>query len=109
MSAQTSRALGNISLAIGEYEKEGRTRKRYKRIGTMMETTRENGEREFWMRLDADILHASLYALVRPGMRKGDNQFTASVFAEREDGRPPAARAGQEPETEAPEGDRVPF
>ncbi len=61
--------------------KGNQKRNRYRNIGTLMLTTHSTGERRHWIRLDADILHASLYALVRAAsMAPGDDSFTCTVF-----------------------------
>ncbi len=73
--------LGQITVVTGSYMKGQQKRNRYKNIGALMLTTHSTGEKRYWLRLDADILHASLYALVRAaGMAAGDDSFTCNVF-----------------------------
>lgn len=101
MSQHTN--LGNIALPVGSYESDGKTRKRFRNIGTLMKTT-ENGEERFWLKLNADVFHAALFALVRAtGMERGEDAVIATVFAPRDEAKakPPATPA-------VPEGD-IPF
>ncbi len=103
MSTHTQ--LGTIAVPVGSYQKDGTTKKRFRNIGTLMKTEDGNGTR-FWMKLNADILHASLYALIRSvDMDKGDDTFSANVFEQREPNR--AAAPGKSADT-APDDD-IPY
>jgi len=87
--------LGKIAAVTGSYMKGQVKRNRYRNIGSLMLTSHSTGEKRFWVRLDADILHASLYALVRAaGMKAGDDSFTATVFEPRNDNAPAAPADG---------------
>lgn len=102
--------LGRIAAVTGKYMKGAQEKNRYKNIGTLMQSTHSDGRRNLWIKMDADILHASLYALVRSAsMKAGDDTFLCSVFEPR-----PEERAGQGGKAEpAPppdvDGDEIPF
>lgn len=80
--------LGDISLPVGEYEVQGSNEKkrRYRNVGSLMETVNDDGSRRRWVRLNADVLHATLFALARPFMEKGADSVIANVFERREQG-----------------------
>ena len=72
-----------------------------------METVEDDGSKRQWLRLNADIFHASLFALAsRAGMKPGDDSVTAQVFVPRE--REAAAPGAKPPPVAAPEDD-IPF
>src|SRR5262245_8457861 len=84
MPKQTNN-LGDISLPVGEYEGQGNQKQtRFRNVGSLMETVNEDGSRRRWIRLNADVLHASLFALSRPFMEKGADSVIANVFEKRE-------------------------
>jgi len=101
--AQNSKTekLGDILVAVGSYDAgQGQTKSTNRNIGVMMQTTDANGGKRLWLKLNADILHASLFALVKTeGMDKGDDKFIANVFAPRPQG------AGKPTNTPLPAGD----
>lgn len=103
MSQNQTINLGVVSIPVGSYtskDPSGKeiTKKRWRNIGHQMKTTDQNGTR-YWLRLNADILHASLYALVRAtDMEKGDDQFTAQVFEPRDNGTKTNSGQQQEPD-----------
>lgn len=99
--------LGDIAIAVGSYDAGGDNgrKKRYRKVGVMMETVEDDGSKRRWLRLNADIFHASLFALAsRAGMKPGDDTVTAQVFEPRE----PSAPGAKSPPPEAPEDD-IPF
>ena len=102
--------FGRIAAVTGKYMKGAQEKNRYKNIGTLMQSTHSDGRRNFWIKMDADILHASLYALVRSAsMKAGDDTFLCSVFEPRAE-----ERAGQGGKSEAApppdvDGDEIPF
>jgi len=84
MNEQTEN-LGDIVVAVGSYvNRAGETKTRNRNIGKLMKT----GER-YWIEQPLEILHASLFALVRSqNPKKGADTFTASVFAKRDESAP---------------------
>jgi hypothetical protein len=75
--------VGDISLPVGEYTgNDGKPKKRFRNIGTLMKTADPGGDR-FWIKLNADILHASLYALSSIAREKGEDTVIATVFEPR--------------------------
>ena len=98
MSTHTQ--LGTISVPVGSYLKAGETKTSFRPIGVLMKSTDDRGER-YWLRLNADILHASLYALIsRADMEKGEDTFTARVFEPRDPAKAAAKPAGDAPAAE---------
>lgn len=94
MSKHTN--LGRIAIPVGSYEKNGATKKRYRNIGELMETTEDDGSRHHWLKLNLDIFHASLFALTGVARKKGDDTVIATVFSD--DKKPGAEAAPAEPE-----------
>lgn len=88
MSQHTN--LGNIAVPVGSYQSGNETKKRFRNIGVLMKTT-DNGSERYWIKLNADIFHASLYALIRQtSMEKGDDMVSAAVFEPRDEKKPAA-------------------
>lgn len=105
MAKQTTK-LGDVLVAVGSYPAGQQTKTTNRNIGVLMETTDEQGNKRLWLKLNADILHASLFSLVnRAGMEKGDDKFIANVFPPRD--QPAKKPAGQAP-ADAAEDD-VPY
>ena len=96
----THAQIGDIAIAVGSYPSGDTTKKRYRKIGVLMESTDDDGGgKRLWMRLNADIFHASLFALASSvGRAKGEDSITAQVFVEREKKAAAEGVAGQEPE-----------
>lgn len=94
----TNEPLGEIAIPVGQYESNGQTKKRFRNIGTLMETTEDDGSKRQWMRMNLDVFHASLYALAAPFRRKGDDSVIVTVFPPKEK-KPDEKPAEQEEES----------
>lgn len=84
--------LGDLSLPIGHYLKDGDKKLRRRNLGTLMQTTDDGGERRFWIKLNADALNPSLLILCsRNGILEGGaDGVIVNVYA-REERKPGAA------------------
>ena len=101
--------MGDLALAVGHYTKGNDERKRYRNIGTLMKTTHSDGREGFWLKLNAEILQSSLYALVRvESMQKGDDAVIVTCFEPRQQATKPSATASAEI-PEQPIDDDIPF
>jgi hypothetical protein len=84
MSTQTT-DIGEILIPVGHYQKEGgATGKRYRKLGTLLETTHDDGHVSRFMRLNAEVLSPSLLILARQFAKKGDDTVIVSVFEKRD-------------------------
>jgi hypothetical protein len=95
--------LGDISIPVGSYTtKEGTVKKRYRNLGTLMKTVEDDGTERHWMRIHADALHASLYALASAFRQKGDDCFSLNVFPPRDEAQKPKTEPAQADENGVP-------
>ncbi len=88
--------LGDIAIPVGWYEKNGEKKKRYRRVGTLMQTERDDGQ-GFWIKLNVDALSPSLYVAARCCLAAGDDQAILSVF-EREEKKTSTESAPADPD-----------
>lgn len=89
--------LGDIAIPVGFYEKSGEIKKRYRRIGSLMQTTRDDGSSGFWVQFNADALSPSLLILTRAQMEKGGDRVLLSVF-EKDAANKTPAQAPEDPD-----------
>jgi|APGre2960657373_1045057.scaffolds.fasta_scaffold04791_3 hypothetical protein len=82
--ANITTELGDISLPVGSYESGDKIKKRYRRLGTLMQTEYEDGGKNMWIKLNGDALSSSLLILARAHMDKGADTVLLSVFAKKE-------------------------
>jgi len=102
--------LGRIAAVTGKYMKGAQEKNRYKNIGTLMQSIHSDGRRNLWIKMDADILHASLYALVRSAsMKAGDDNFICSVFEPKPDDRPGNGGKSEGAPLSGSDDERLPF
>lgn len=92
----TTTQIGNLKVKIGEYanKKTGKQSPLTLTIGKLMMTDDSDGTRRFWGKGQLHLLHASLYALVKPFVDKGDTEFTFKVYLDEDR---PAPANGQTP------------
>lgn len=91
--------LGDIAIPVGFYipKSGGDAKRRYRRIGTLMQTEYDDGGKNMWLKLNGDALSSSLLILTRQFMPKGDDGVILSVFTPKKE--KPSADA-QEPDGE---------
>lgn len=92
----TTTEIGDLAIPVGFYDKNGEIKKRYRRIGSLMQTTRDDGQPGFWASLNADALSPSLLILTRSQMEKGGDRVLLSVFEKSDDKKP--AQAPEDPD-----------
>jgi len=92
--------LGEIAIQVGSYEKDGKPKKRFRRIGTLMRTTYDDGGKSEWLRLNADALNPSLLIIARAYMEKGSDSALLSVFPKRKQAAASEPEAGADTEPE---------
>jgi hypothetical protein len=92
---------GNIKVKIGEYanQQTGKQSPRTLTIGKLMKTVHSDGTVRFWGKMQLHLLHASLYAMAKPYVEKGDTEFSFNIY--RDDDRPassasPAKQAAED-------------
>jgi hypothetical protein len=61
MNAQHT-ILGDISIPVGKYQSQGNSRKSYRKIGTLHQSTDDEGTR-YWLKLNADAMNPVLFTL----------------------------------------------
>lgn len=91
------REAGEIVLVVGSYETgNNETKKRYRKIGVLMESEEDDGTVRFWGKLNAEVLQPALFSLVaRATTKKGDDQVNFNVFEPRDPNAP--AKPPREP------------
>lgn len=82
--SNTTIEIGDIAIAVGFYTKGDEKKKRYRRVGSLMMTTRDDGSEGLWIKFNADALAPSLYVMARCCMQAGDDQAVLSVFEKEE-------------------------
>ena len=89
--------IGDIAIPVGFYEKSGEITRRYRRIGSLMQTTRDDGNSGFWVKLNVEVLQPSLLIPVRQFMEKGSDQILLSVF-DKDESKQPRPEAPADPD-----------
>ena len=104
----TTTPAGNIKVKIGEYynQKTGKQSPRLLTFGKLMMTEHSDGTRRFWGKGQLHLLHASLYAMVKPFVEKGETEFTFNVYLDEDR---PAPGNGQAPAPAAMDDDEIGF
>lgn len=99
----TTQQLGNIKIKIGEFLNEkGKPSSKTLTIGKLMVTDHSDGTRRIWGKLQLHVLHASLYALVKPYVDKGEAEVSINVFRDEE--KPAGAAQGGKSAAAPPAG-----
>ena len=94
---------GDVSVAVGTYTAGTETKHKYRKIGTLMETTNDDGSKREWIRFNAEIFQAGLFALASAaGRAKGEDTIIGKIFEQREK---PSAPTPDSEKT----GDDIPF
>lgn len=88
---------GDIAITVGSYTKNGEVKSRYRNVGTLMKSIRDDGSEGFWLKLNAEALSPSLLIIHRHKMEKGADQVLLSVFEKKDDTSKPA-EAPQDPD-----------
>lgn len=87
MAKHTS--LGRVCVTVGQYQGQGdQTKRRYREIGELMETTEDDGAKRHWLSLNADIFHAALFSLASITRTKGEDRVSCAVFPRDRDDAP---------------------
>lgn len=98
--------IGDISIPLGFYTKDGEKKRRGRNIGTLMETRDEHGVRQ-WMKLNAEVLSPSVLILMsRNGyIEGGADAVILNVYPP---DKPAASGSPAKPAAAEPD-DQIPF
>ncbi len=95
--------VGDISIPVGSYTlDDGTVKKRGRNIGTVFKTTEDDGIERLSLKIDAEVFHASLYALASAFRKKGEDSFWLNIFPPRDEQKTKAAAAPQTDENGVP-------
>ncbi len=108
MSNLTHTPVGDITIAVGIYEKGGETKRNARRIGTLMQTDEPGRDPRYWIKLNADAVNPSLLMLQSlNGLReKGSDSIILNCWPPPREKKPVGTTEAEQPE--APPDD-IPF